>query len=115
MKLSGTFSILFFLSTSLLLNARSQAIPVNLRCDFWTTPQGIDVPNPELSWTIQTQSDIRAMHQSAYQVLVASSFENLKKDDGDLWNSEKSTIRPHGANYIFRKSIAIEPAMLVES
>ncbi|MFA5046823.1 MAG: alpha-L-rhamnosidase N-terminal domain-containing protein, partial [Paludibacter sp.] len=89
MKLSGTFSILFFLSTSLLLNARSQAIPVNLSCDFWTIPQGIDVPNPELSWTIQTQSDIRAMHQSAYQVLVASSFENLKKDDGDLWNSGK--------------------------
>ena len=89
MKLLRTFSILFILSTSLILNAQPSAIPVNLSCDFWTNPQGIDVPNPVLSWTIQTQSDIRAMHQSAYQVLVASSFENLKKGDGDLWNSGK--------------------------
>ena len=70
------------------------SIPVNLHCDWWTNQQGIDVPNPVLSWTIQTDANTRGMHQIAYQVLVALSLEKLEKDDGDLWNSGKVQSSP---------------------
>ena len=71
------------------LSIFASSIPINLCCDFWTNPQGIDISNPVLSWTIKTNSEKRAMRQTAYTVLVASSLENLKKDEGDLWNSGK--------------------------
>jgi alpha-L-rhamnosidase len=37
--------------------------------------------------------------QSAYQIIVASSAENLKKDLGDVWNSNKVTSRSQ--NYVY--------------
>lgn len=71
------------------LSISASSIPINLRCDFWTNPQGIDVPNPVLSWTIKTNAEKRAMRQTAYMVVVASSLEKLKKEEGNLWNSGK--------------------------
>ena len=87
MKLLRLYTTLLVLSIS--FNVFSSSIPTNLSCDYWRKPQGIDVPNPVLSWTIKTEVDARAMHQTAYQVLVASSVEKLKRNEGDLWNSSK--------------------------
>jgi alpha-L-rhamnosidase len=53
----------------------------NLRCEYLTNPSGIDATRPRLSW------ELRGDKQLAYQVLVASSPELLKKDRGDLWDS----------------------------
>jgi alpha-L-rhamnosidase len=64
-------------------------VPVDLRCGFRVNPIGMDVQNPDLSWSIQAASDARAVKQTAYQVLVASSSELLSRDKGDLWNSGK--------------------------
>jgi hypothetical protein len=58
-----------------------------LRCEYLANPLGIDVERPRLSWCLA--SGAREHAQNAYQVLVASSPENLQKDDGDLWNSGK--------------------------
>ena len=44
-------------------------------------------PSPRLSWI--SQSEKRGWKQSAYQILVASSQENLDQDRGDLWDSGK--------------------------
>ena len=58
-----------------------------LRCEYRVNPLGIDVAKPRLSWILQ--SGQRAQVQSAYQVLVAASEENLEQNKGDLWNSSK--------------------------
>jgi len=48
---------------------------------------GSDIEQPRFSWKIQ--SDKHDLKQTAYQILVASSKENLHKDNGDVWNSGK--------------------------
>src|SRR2546421_71163 len=57
----------------------------HLRCEYLANPLGVDVPNPRLSWAVS--ADARGEGQTAYQVLVASSPENLASDQGDLWDS----------------------------
>lgn len=59
----------------------------DLRCEYLTDPLGIDVARPRLSWTLRSKKP--AQVQSAYQVLVASSMRNLRRDQGDLWDSGK--------------------------
>lgn len=72
-----------------LLQLASAVQPVDLRCGFRVDPVGVDVPHPDLSWTIQADAHSRGVRQTAYQVLVASSTEGLDRDQGDLWNSGK--------------------------
>jgi len=60
-----------------------------LRCELLVNPQGIDVPQPRLSWKIT--SDERAVVQTGYHILVASSMENLHSNIGDLWDSGNTT------------------------
>jgi predicted neuraminidase len=57
----------------------------DLRCEFGTDPQGIDVAQPRLFWRVA--SDQRGQRQSAWQASVASSAEILAQDRGDLWDS----------------------------
>ncbi|NIA31840.1 MAG: family 78 glycoside hydrolase catalytic domain, partial [Actinobacteria bacterium] len=59
----------------------------NLRCESKRNPLGIDVPNPRLSWVLQ--SDQRGQRQSARRILVATSPENLQQNIGDAWDSGK--------------------------
>jgi alpha-L-rhamnosidase len=59
--------------------------PAKLRCEYEARPLGIDVVKPRLSW--QMPLETRNNRQTAYQILVASTEDNLKKDNGDLWNS----------------------------
>lgn len=59
----------------------------NLSCELLTNPLGIDIQNPKLSW--QIQSEQRNIHQTAYQILVASDPELLSETKADLWNSGK--------------------------
>ncbi|MFO7975786.1 MAG: family 78 glycoside hydrolase catalytic domain, partial [Candidatus Hydrogenedentota bacterium] len=59
----------------------------DLRCEYLTEPVGIDETHPRLSWVIT--SDERGQKQTAYQILVARSQEQLNARDGDLWDSGK--------------------------
>jgi len=61
--------------------------PTNLLCEYTVNPLGIDVVKPRFSW-IPDHTE-RGQFQSAYQVLVASSKENLEKEEADMWNSGK--------------------------
>jgi alpha-L-rhamnosidase len=86
--------IFFTLATFLLmpLAALHAAEVVNLRCEYLTDPLGIDVVKPRLSWVMEDrgqESGSRGLKQTAYQVLVASSEELLRKDQGNLWDSGK--------------------------
>jgi len=59
----------------------------NLRCEYLVKPRGIDVPQPRLSWVMESAT--RGQKQTAYRILVASAMDNLAKDKGDLWDSGK--------------------------
>ncbi|RYY61487.1 MAG: hypothetical protein EOO05_06260 [Chitinophagaceae bacterium] len=68
----------------------------NLRCNNATNPLGIDAPAPQFSW--EYVSAARNFRQSAYQVLVSDSREQL--DNGNVWNSGKiSSAQSSGVVY----------------
>jgi alpha-L-rhamnosidase len=70
----------------ILPSARAESLlPVALRCEYHVNPQGIDEPQPRLTWRVE--SSARGAKQSAYQILVASSMERLEANSIDLWDS----------------------------
>jgi len=76
----------FYWTLVLLLSAIPLvASPVRLRCEYLENPLGIDSTSPQLSW--QNDSTERHWKQSAYQILVAGTQENLRADHADVWDS----------------------------
>ena len=59
-----------------------------LRTEYLQNPEGIDVPVPRLSWTLDGNG--RNRYQSAYQILVASDAKKLTNGEGDIWDSRKT-------------------------
>ena len=59
----------------------------DLRCEGLDNPLGIDATKPRLSWMLN--SDERGQRQTAYQILVAGTAEDLQADQGDLWDTGK--------------------------
>ena len=84
-RLSRLIALLSLMSCSAF--AANDAELNSLRCEYHNNPLGIDITEPRLSWI--SQSEKRGWKQSAYQILVASSQENLDQDRGDLWDSGK--------------------------
>ncbi|XCF05466.1 family 78 glycoside hydrolase catalytic domain [Tamlana crocina] len=62
-----------------------------LKCEYRTNPLGIDNTAPRFSWIMVDAEKSRGQKQTAYQILVASSLEQLNADTGDLWDSGKIT------------------------
>jgi alpha-L-rhamnosidase len=61
--------------------------PVDLQCEFRANPSGLEVLGPQLSW--QEESPARNQAQTAYEILVASSREQLQENCADCWDSGK--------------------------
>ncbi len=80
-----TMPVLLFFSTSFWEDVAIEAI--QLQTEMLTNPVGIDALSPRLSW--QIKSAHRNTNQTAYQILVATSLEKLRNNEGDLWNSGK--------------------------
>jgi len=59
----------------------------NLKCEYKVNPLGVDILKPRFSWNMESVQ--RGISQSAYQILVASSLDNLNDNKGDIWNSKK--------------------------
>jgi len=59
--------------------------PADLRCEWTQNPLGVDIAQPRLSWSIQ--SETRGQFQTAFRILAASSAKLLARDTGDLWDS----------------------------
>ena len=72
--------------------AAAQAPVRDLRCENTTNPRGVKALHPQLSW-------VNPAPQRAYQVLVASSEEKLKADEGDLWDSGRVKSDQKTAQY----------------
>jgi len=73
---------LFLISTS-----NAQTIVTHLTCNRAENPLSVSEKQPRLSW--QLLSERSNVSQKAYQVLIASSEENLQKNTGDVWDSGK--------------------------
>lgn len=61
------------------------ALPVKLRCEYAADPLGLDERQPRLSWQM---ADARTgARQSAYQIQVAGSREELLQESNLIWDS----------------------------
>ena len=70
--------------------ARGEVKVDRLRCEYLENPLGIDTPQPRLSWNLAPDVPAaRGLAQHAYQILVASSPEKLRENQGDLWDSHR--------------------------
>ncbi len=68
--------------------ASTGAITVKeLRCEYAQNPLGIDTPAPRFSWLLESSQ--RGQMQTAYQILVANSEQELDQNTGDKWDSNK--------------------------
>ena len=64
------------------------AAPYDLTVEALTDPVGLDTPRPRLSWKLASSDPTaRNLRPVAYQILVASTLEELAADRGDLWDS----------------------------
>ena len=87
--------VCFLLILSVLFNLLSfkrtlNGVEVNdLRCEYRLNPLGIDNTIPRLSWILSQENFTRGQKQTAYQILVASSLDNLESNKVDVWNSGK--------------------------
>lgn len=86
MNRDNTFSIATLLALAICLPARSLDVS-SLRCEHRTNPEGLDIREPRLSWTLTGTK--RGECQTAYHLLVASSPSLLEDNKGDLWDSGK--------------------------
>src|SRR6201996_8578871 len=59
------------------------------RCESASNPLGVDELKPHLSWVLGSSE--RGQRQTAYQILVASDEDKLRKDQADVWDSGKIT------------------------
>lgn len=60
---------------------------VDLRCENYQNPVGIDNPIPSFSWKIVSSE--KSKFQKAYRIIVSSSKELSKSCIGDMWDSNK--------------------------
>ena len=77
-------TLVFFFISLISFQTNAQSLE-KLRCEYQETPMGLEVINPRLSW--QMKAINRGAKQTAYQILVADNEADLKKDNGNIWNS----------------------------
>lgn len=82
-------TLVYFLLISFFLTVNATIVPARLRCENLEDPQVVDVLAPRLSWINTADAGERGQCQTAWEVRVASSHENLIKGQADLWNSGK--------------------------
>jgi alpha-L-rhamnosidase len=78
----------FFLVLFATLTSMVSARPLHLRCEYLENPLGIDRASPQLSW--QSDNTERNWEQAGYQIVVASSLEQLRTGEADVWDSGKT-------------------------
>ncbi|MDR1880809.1 MAG: family 78 glycoside hydrolase catalytic domain [Tannerellaceae bacterium] len=78
---------LLFLLVAGNLRAEERCSLFHLTCEQEENPVGIETFRPRFSWRIQAEG--RGFEQSAWQILVAGTEEQLLTDSGNLWDSGK--------------------------
>ena len=89
-----------FLATLLISVGMQAGVKVTrLLTEGQTAPLSIEAAQPRLSW--QIESDQKAVMQTGYEVMVATSVEKLNAGEADLWksgriDSDQSVYVPYG-------------------
>ena len=97
---------LFIVLAYLISNIFAQIQPVNLKCEYLSNPEGVDMPDPRFYW--QLESEVNGQFQTAYQLLVASSQEKLDKNVGDAFDS--GIVKSNRTTHIVYKGKELQPA-----
>ncbi|MDR1600891.1 MAG: hypothetical protein LBS42_00480, partial [Tannerella sp.] len=67
------------------------AEPYGLTCEYQTNPLGIDIAQPVLGWKLS--SGERNQYQTAYELVVALSENDLEQGKNLVWKSGKIVSR----------------------
>ena len=82
--------VILFLSLLFLVKVQAATFrPTNLSCEQLTNPLGIEVRQPLLSWMIESSES--GMRQSAYEIIVSDSKQEIDGNTGNIWNTGKIT------------------------
>ncbi len=103
MKIKHLLGILIcFVSVTMM----AQVSVTDLKCEYLTNPEGVDMQDPRFFWKLT--SDEEAQGQTAYQLLVATSTENLDENIGDAFDSKK--VKTSHSTQIIYKGKTLESA-----
>ena len=88
--------VFFLLLFSLSLSAQIKVTNLSIegRKD---QPLGIDVRVPSMGWQIIADGNQKDVFQTKYQILVASSAEQLAKNEGDMWDT---TVESNASQWV---------------
>ncbi|MCY1720956.1 family 78 glycoside hydrolase catalytic domain [Prolixibacteraceae bacterium Z1-6] len=68
-------------------NSTESFQPGDLKVEYLSNPMGIDTNKPRFSWKLH--SDERNINQTAYQLIISESKEEIGKKIGRIWDSGK--------------------------
>lgn len=87
LKIFLPVALLFLLTTG--AKDKEPRVPYGLMVEFIRDPGGINIHDlkPELTWIVPAA----AKTQTAWQIIISSSRENIEKNIGDIWDSGKIT------------------------
>lgn len=71
----------------ILLCADDPLVVRELYCEYTADPLGLDTTRPRFSWVLESRR--RDRRQGAYQILVSSRLDTLRRDVGDKFDSGK--------------------------
>ena len=78
---------LFYWNCNSVVRHNQDLLPSELRCEYTNNPLGLETQQPRFSWILTSSQ--RGQMQTAFQILVAGSLEDLAKDKGGKWDSGK--------------------------
>lgn len=81
------FILAFFVSVGLFASNKAEISVKGVCCENLINPVGVDKNQPRFSWVLESQE--RNQIQTAYQIIVSSSRNNLRNNKGDSWDSKK--------------------------
>lgn len=88
-RLATFFSILFFISFSASFRQKTSIAPIELTIEYLANPSGLDIIKPRFSWKLSSINENEfGQRQTAYRILVSDNKKLLKKNIGNLWDSE---------------------------
>ena len=86
-KINAVFGVLLSAFTLFPDAAQAKLIPARLTCEYVENPAVVDVAQPRLAWVNIAAPDERGQRQTAWQIRVAGTQEDLVRPD--LWDSGK--------------------------
>ena len=85
--------------------ANADISPVHLTCEYTENPLGIEAALPRLGW--QNQSEERQQIQSAYEIIVSESADDIKAGRGSSWSTGK--VQSSTSVHVVYAGVALKP------